>query len=66
MLEMKFYAIWMDKFVKKLNKTWELKNKSQKVKEVLASKLKKIAKNQVFGKPINLLCPHVTAKKSMP
>ena len=42
-------------FGKKLNKTQKLKKESQNIKDIIASKLKKITKTEVFGKSTYLL-----------
>ena len=42
----------------------ENSRKNEKLKEIMASKLKKIAKTQIFGKSTNLLCPPNCEKKA--
>ena len=64
MPEMSFYVIKIKQIWEKTQQNVKTQEQIPKLKEIMASKLKKTAKTQVFGKSTNLLCPPNCEKKA--
>ena len=65
MPEMNFYVIKNKLIWEETQQNIKIQEKIPKLKEILASKLNKIAKTQFFGKPSHLTCRKKCEKKSL-